>query len=89
MASRSAACLTAEGRLRAVVGVVSAGARDRVVDRDVEAVAVGGRPGPGFGHLDGPAVLSDHPEDMDYRVIVRHGDPAARARHEELGFFEG
>jgi uncharacterized protein YndB with AHSA1/START domain len=33
--------------------------------------------------------LSDHPDGTDYRVIVRHGDPAARARHEELGFFEG
>ncbi len=34
-------------------------------------------------------VLADHPEGTDYRVIVRHGDPAARDRHEELGFFEG
>ncbi|MGH3375831.1 MAG: SRPBCC domain-containing protein [Actinoallomurus sp.] len=33
--------------------------------------------------------LSDHPEGTDYRIIVRHGDPAARARHEELGFAEG
>jgi uncharacterized protein YndB with AHSA1/START domain len=33
--------------------------------------------------------LSDHPDGTDYRVIVRHGDPAARARHEELGFIEG
>ena len=33
--------------------------------------------------------LGDHPDGTDYRVIVRHGDPAARARHEELGFFEG
>ncbi|MET8365161.1 SRPBCC domain-containing protein [Micromonospora sp. NPDC005252] len=33
--------------------------------------------------------LSDHPDGTDYRVIVRHGDPAARARHEELGFFDG
>jgi uncharacterized protein YndB with AHSA1/START domain len=33
--------------------------------------------------------LSDHPDGTDYRIIVRHGDPAARARHEELGFFEG
>jgi len=32
--------------------------------------------------------LGDHPSGTDYRVIVRHGDPAARARHEELGFFE-
>lgn len=34
-------------------------------------------------------VLDDHPDGTDYRAIVRHGDPAARARHEELGFFEG
>jgi len=33
--------------------------------------------------------LSDHPDGTDYRMTVRHGDPAARARHEELGFFEG
>ncbi len=33
--------------------------------------------------------LTDHPEGTGYRVIVRHGDPAARARHEELGFSEG
>jgi uncharacterized protein YndB with AHSA1/START domain len=33
--------------------------------------------------------LSDHPDGTDYRVVVRHGDPAARARHEELGFFDG
>jgi uncharacterized protein YndB with AHSA1/START domain len=33
--------------------------------------------------------LSDHPDGTDYRVIVRHGDAAARARHEELGFADG
>lgn len=33
--------------------------------------------------------LSDHPDGTDYRIIVRHGDPAARAQHEELGFYEG
>jgi uncharacterized protein YndB with AHSA1/START domain len=33
--------------------------------------------------------LGDHPDGTDYRVIVRHGDPAARARHEELGFADG
>lgn len=33
--------------------------------------------------------LSDRPDGTDYRVVVRHGDPAARARHEELGFVEG
>ncbi len=34
-------------------------------------------------------VLADHPEGTDYRVVVRHGDPADRDRHEELGFFDG
>ena len=34
-------------------------------------------------------VLGDHSDGTDYRVLVRHGDPAARARHEELGFFDG
>lgn len=33
--------------------------------------------------------LLDHPDGTDYRVLVRHGDPAGRARHEELGFFDG
>ena len=33
--------------------------------------------------------LADHPDGTDYRVVVRHGDPAARARHEELGFADG
>lgn len=34
-------------------------------------------------------VLDEHPDGTDYRVIVRHGDPAARNRHEHLGFFDG
>jgi uncharacterized protein YndB with AHSA1/START domain len=33
--------------------------------------------------------LRDHPDGTDYRVIVRHRDPAACALHEKLGFFEG
>jgi uncharacterized protein YndB with AHSA1/START domain len=33
--------------------------------------------------------LRDHPDGVDYRIVVRHGDPAARARHEELGFLDG
>ena len=33
--------------------------------------------------------LADHPDGTDYRVVVRHGDPASRSRHEELGFHEG
>lgn len=34
-------------------------------------------------------VLGEHPDGTEYNVTVRHGDPAHRARHEELGFFDG
>lgn len=34
-------------------------------------------------------VLLDHPDGTDYRVTVRHGDPAARELHADLGFAEG
>jgi uncharacterized protein YndB with AHSA1/START domain len=34
-------------------------------------------------------VLSDHPDGTDYRIVVRHGNPADRAHHENLGFFDG
>lgn len=34
-------------------------------------------------------VLGDHADGTDYRAIARHGDPAQRDRHAELGFFEG
>ena len=34
-------------------------------------------------------ILGEHPDGTNYRAIVRHGDPVHRARHEELGFFEG
>lgn len=33
--------------------------------------------------------LHDHPDGVDYRIVVRHGDPAAKDRHAELGFAEG
>jgi uncharacterized protein YndB with AHSA1/START domain len=33
--------------------------------------------------------LDDHPDGTLYRVVVRHGDPAARALHEKLGFEDG
>jgi uncharacterized protein YndB with AHSA1/START domain len=33
--------------------------------------------------------LQDHPDGTHYHVVVRHGDPASRARHEELGFADG
>jgi len=34
-------------------------------------------------------VFDEHPDGTDYRVVVRHADPATRDRHEQLGFFEG
>ena len=34
-------------------------------------------------------ILNDHAEGSDYQAIVRHGSPEQRARHEELGFFDG
>ncbi|WP_019180740.1 SRPBCC domain-containing protein [Microbacterium yannicii] len=34
-------------------------------------------------------LLTEHPEGTDYRVIVRHADPAARDLHKELGFLDG
>jgi uncharacterized protein YndB with AHSA1/START domain len=33
--------------------------------------------------------LAEHPDGTDYRILVRHGDPDSRARHEELGFEDG
>lgn len=33
--------------------------------------------------------LADHPDGTGYRAVVRHADPASRARHEELGFHDG
>ncbi|MHC9292970.1 SRPBCC domain-containing protein [Mycobacterium sp. LTG2003] len=33
--------------------------------------------------------MYDHPSGTDYRVVARHGDPAARNLHVELGFDEG
>ncbi len=33
--------------------------------------------------------LGEHSDGTEYRVVVRHADPAARARHQELGFIDG
>ena len=33
--------------------------------------------------------MRDHPDGTDYRVVVRHRDPAARTRHQQLGFLDG
>ena len=49
----------------------------------------GGPPTPDPVAMTAEIMLGDHPDGTDYRVVVRHGDPAARARHEELGFFDG
>ncbi|GAA1549351.1 MULTISPECIES: SRPBCC domain-containing protein [Brevibacterium] len=34
-------------------------------------------------------ILTDHEDGTDYQAVVRHGSPKQRARHEELGFFDG
>ncbi|GAA2812616.1 SRPBCC domain-containing protein [Kribbella solani] len=34
-------------------------------------------------------VLTEHADGTDYRMIARHGDPASRGRHAELGFADG
>ena len=33
--------------------------------------------------------FADHPDGTDYRILVRHGDPSARDRHEKMGFLDG
>ncbi|MFD0688067.1 SRPBCC domain-containing protein [Actinomadura fibrosa] len=33
--------------------------------------------------------FADHPDGTDYRLVVRHGDPESRARHDKLGFADG
>ena len=33
--------------------------------------------------------MRDHPEGTEYRIIARHGDPAARDRHAKMGFADG
>jgi uncharacterized protein YndB with AHSA1/START domain len=34
-------------------------------------------------------IFANHPDGTDYRAIVRHGDPAQRDLHGQMGFFEG
>ncbi|OXM59731.1 SRPBCC domain-containing protein [Amycolatopsis vastitatis] len=54
------------------------------------AIDSGWRPAsPGPISMTAEVVLQDHPDGTDYRIIVRHGDPAACTRHAELGFTEG
>jgi uncharacterized protein YndB with AHSA1/START domain len=33
--------------------------------------------------------FGEHPDGTDFRAVVRHGDAASRARHEQLGFADG
>lgn len=33
--------------------------------------------------------LDDHPHGTDYRIVVQHGTPDARAHHDKLGFADG
>lgn len=37
----------------------------------------------------GEVTLADHAEGTLYRIVARHGDPQARARHDELGLLHG
>lgn len=37
----------------------------------------------------GEVTLVDHPEGIRYRIVARHGNSLARARHEQLGPEEG
>ncbi len=37
----------------------------------------------------GVVTFQRHPEGTLYRIVARHGDPAAHQRHQELGLFEG
>ncbi|MGH3851723.1 MAG: SRPBCC domain-containing protein, partial [Pseudonocardiaceae bacterium] len=53
------------------------------------AVDSGWRPATAEPAMTAEIVLHDHPDGTDYRVVVRHRDPAARALHEQLGFFSG
>ncbi|MEV0646276.1 SRPBCC domain-containing protein [Phytomonospora sp. NPDC050363] len=54
------------------------------------AVDSGLRPAAGLPFtMTADIALLDHPDGTDYRVVVRHADPATRAVHEEMGFAEG
>ncbi|MGW0006375.1 SRPBCC domain-containing protein [Nocardia grenadensis] len=53
------------------------------------ALDSGWRPATGEIVMTAEITLRDHPDGTDYHVLVRHADPATRARHEELGFEYG
>ncbi|MDO9352962.1 MAG: SRPBCC domain-containing protein [Solirubrobacteraceae bacterium] len=50
------------------------------------AIAADWRPASPTILMTAEVTLADHADGTDYRVLVRHADPAARAQHEELGF---
>lgn len=37
----------------------------------------------------GEVTLADNPDGTLYRIVARHGDPEARAKHDELGLLPG
>lgn len=37
----------------------------------------------------GEVIMTDHIDGTLYRIVARHGNPEARARHDELGLAEG
>jgi uncharacterized protein YndB with AHSA1/START domain len=54
------------------------------------AVDSGWRPAnPDPVSMSAEVTLHDHADGTDYRIVVRHGNRAARDRHAELGFAEG
>lgn len=44
---------------------------------------------PGPVTMTAEITLDDHADGTDYRILVRHGDPATKDRHAELGFADG
>ena len=54
------------------------------------AITSGWRPAaPAPVSMTAEILFGEHAEGTDYRAVVRHGDPAARDLHAELGFFDG
>jgi uncharacterized protein YndB with AHSA1/START domain len=53
------------------------------------AVDSGWRPSAAEPAMTAEIVLHEHSDGTHYHVVVQHRDPAARALHERLGFFDG
>jgi uncharacterized protein YndB with AHSA1/START domain len=54
------------------------------------AVDSGWRPAnPGPIVMTAEITFDDHADGTDYRIVVRHGDPATRALHDKMGFADG